>query len=292
MNQRRKVVPGELLILLLALGWGGLGFGWIVQGQYVAKAIDRNVDSSYICSGTCTGCRTQEYAPATWNESGLYKMLIHSNDPGDNCPNNNLNFFDYIYYAQSSSPASGYSMPVLALCPSDTLQGCFDRCADDFCTPSTSCPPSPILCDPAVEDVLHVGDPTVVKVGSTYYMYFNTPIEDTARVRHGEQIYLATSYDAINWMKYPCWAGDANCTQAPQPVISFPQAERDANAACGIPYQTLPYGRRQPSAIYKGGKFILFYTYITCDSIYEGLTHPRMVGIGGEHIPGGVNQRQ
>jgi hypothetical protein len=160
-----------VVVLGLLIGWSVPVSAWLVQSQYVAKVIDRNVDSSYICGGTCTGCRTQEYGPAIWQEGALYKMLIHSNDPGDNCPNNNLNFFDYIYYAQSSQPASGYSTPVLALCPSDTLQGCFDKCADDFCTPSTTCPPNPVLCNPVVEDTVHIGDPTVVKVGSTYYLY-------------------------------------------------------------------------------------------------------------------------
>ncbi|GEM_PF-4928416 len=247
---------------------------WDVQSQYSAKVIDRNIDTSYICSGTCTGCEVQEYAPAVWLEGTTYKMIVHSNDPGDNCTNNELNFFDYMFYTQSSLPISGYINPVRVICPSDTLQGCFDLCTDDFCTPSTSCPPSPTLCDPNVEDVVHVGDPTVVKVDGTYYLYYNAPIKETPGDYQGEQIYLATSYDGLTWRKYPCWAGDTTCTQAPEPVIAFPQAERDDNVGC-----PLNYGRKQASVIYKDSKFIIVYTYNVCQSIYDWSHLPTWTGL-------------
>jgi hypothetical protein len=57
-------------------------------------------------------------------------------------------------------------------------------------------------------------------------------------------------------------------------VITFPQAERDGNISC-----SLDYGRKQPSVIYKDGKFILFYTYITCDSIYDWTHIPGWWGL-------------
>lgn len=75
--------------------FSNISYTWFIQSQYICKVIDRNVDTSYICNGTCTGCKVQEYGPAVWNENGTYKMIIHTNDPGDNCPNNELNFFDY-----------------------------------------------------------------------------------------------------------------------------------------------------------------------------------------------------
>lgn len=247
---------------------------YIIQSNYIGKVIDRNIDSSYICNNTCIDCRVSEYAPAVWIENGIYKMIIHTDDPGDNCPNNELNFFDYLYYSQSNDATSNFLNPILALCPSDTLQGCFDKCPDDFCTPSTTCPPDPVKCNPSVEDVVHIGDPTVIKVGDLYYMYYNAPIKDYPGDFQGEQIYLATSYDAIHWMKYPCWAGDLSCTLPPEPVIAFPQSERIANENC-----TLNYGRKQSSVIYKDGKFIIFYTYKTCHSIYDWSHVPGWTGL-------------
>lgn len=105
-------------------------------------------------------------------------------------------------------------------------------------------------------------------------MYYNAPIKDYPADFQGEQIYLATSYDGINWMKYPCWAGDSSCNQPPQAVIPFPQVERDANEGC-----PLNYGRKQASVIYKNGKFIIFYTYQTCHSIYDWSHIPGWTGL-------------
>jgi hypothetical protein len=85
-------------------------------------------------------------------------------------------------------------------------------------------------------------DPSVVKVGSTYYMYFTGA--PTTGV-DGE-IYLATSTDAVNWTKYP---NDSN----PAPVI--PNSWKNGQL----------YGIGQPSVLYIGGTFVMYHSRFVND---------------------------
>lgn len=81
-----------------------------------------------------------------------------------------------------------------------------------------------------------VCDPTVIKVGSTYYMYYTADPWDGAN----NQMFLATSTDGRAWTKYP------NNSVPATPVIPFTPTDR--------------YGIGEGSAVYKDGLFYLYYT--------------------------------
>ncbi|KKT07609.1 MAG: hypothetical protein UV78_C0002G0008 [Parcubacteria group bacterium GW2011_GWA2_43_17] len=87
---------------------------------------------------------------------------------------------------------------------------------------------------------MHVGRPSVVKVGGTFYMFYESP-----RVVSGgeveNQIFLATSTNGTTWAKYP---SNSN----PQPIIALGSYQ-----GCGT------YGLGQPSVFYKDGQFNIYY---------------------------------
>lgn len=96
--------------------------------------------------------------------------------------------------------------------------------------------PTPFSEETAGQADGHVCDPSVVKVGGTYYLYY------TAASLSGQnnQIFLSRSSDGVLWTKYPNNA-------SPQPVIR--------NTA-----QSGQYGIGQSVVFYKDGKFWHYYT--------------------------------
>lgn len=90
-------------------------------------------------------------------------------------------------------------------------------------------------------DGVHTCDPSVIKVGSTYYMYYTGAAGDHA---HGNSIGLATSPDGINWKRA---AGG-------QPIVG---PAHDVHRANNV------YGAGQPSAVYLDGWFYLLFTDTT-----------------------------
>ena len=88
---------------------------------------------------------------------------------------------------------------------------------------------------------MHVGRPSVVKVGSTFYMFYESPRVAGANESEN-QIFLATSTNGTIWTKYP---SNSN----PQPVIALGSYQ-----GCGT------YGLGQPSVFYKDGQFNIYYT--------------------------------
>ncbi len=82
-----------------------------------------------------------------------------------------------------------------------------------------------------------IGDPSVVRVGGTYYMFFTGTYDPRGS---GNEIYLATSTDGFSWRKYPS-------DSAPRPVISLKTT-------------TSGYGIGQPSAIFRQNRFWVYYT--------------------------------
>ena len=81
------------------------------------------------------------------------------------------------------------------------------------------------------------GDPSVIKVDGTYYMYFSglaTGLDD-GRNTHWNKVYVATSNDGINW------------TMEPTPVVD---AETSGGAG---------YGAGSPSTVYVDGTFYMYY---------------------------------
>jgi predicted GH43/DUF377 family glycosyl hydrolase len=94
------------------------------------------------------------------------------------------------------------------------------------------------------QEQLSVGKPAVVKVGTTYYMFYEAPklFTNYPYGEYANQIFLATSTNGTTWTKYPN-------NDNPQPVISVP-----SNITTGA------YGIGQPSVFYTNGYFYLFYT--------------------------------
>lgn len=87
-----------------------------------------------------------------------------------------------------------------------------------------------------------IADPSVVKVGATYYMYMGGTLRVPPDPCAGTdtEIYLASSSDGGNWTMYPS-------NLAPQPVV--PNS-----------YKNCTYGVGQPSVAYRNGRFEMFFT--------------------------------
>lgn len=89
-------------------------------------------------------------------------------------------------------------------------------------------------------DAVHTCDPSVIKVGGTYYMYYTGAAGDHA---HGNAIGLATSTDGRVWTR----------ANGGKPLVT---ASRDVNRAN-------TYGAGQPSVVYIAGYFYLMFTDTT-----------------------------
>jgi hypothetical protein len=89
-------------------------------------------------------------------------------------------------------------------------------------------------------DAVHTCDPSVIKVGGTYYMYYTGAAGDHT---HGNTIGLATSPDGRVWTR----------ANGGRPLVT---ASRDAD-------RNNAYGAGQPSAVYSAGYFYLMFTDTT-----------------------------
>jgi hypothetical protein len=95
-------------------------------------------------------------------------------------------------------------------------------------------------------DAVHTCDPSVLKVGGTYYMYYTGAAGDHA---HGNAIGLATSPDGRVWTR----------ANNGEPLVT---ASRDLK-------RDNTYGAGQPSAVYIAGWFYLMFT----DTTGQGTGH-------------------
>jgi hypothetical protein len=145
------------------------------------------------------------YAPSVMVDGGRYRMwwcsqLGIANPPGDD-----------ILYAESASLDGGFRGP-------DGRLG------------------TPIFAGSGTGfDAMHVCDPSVIRAGGTYYMYYTGSAGDHA---HGNAIGLATSLDGRVW------------TQRTGPVVKPARNVSNENV----------YGAGQPSAVYLDGWFYLMFT--------------------------------
>jgi hypothetical protein len=89
-------------------------------------------------------------------------------------------------------------------------------------------------------DAVHTCDPSVLKVGGTYYMYYTGAAGDHA---HGNAIGLATSTDGRVWTR----------ANGGRPLVAAARNVDRNNA----------YGAGQPSAVYLAGYFYLMFTDTT-----------------------------
>jgi hypothetical protein len=89
-------------------------------------------------------------------------------------------------------------------------------------------------------DAMHTCDPSVIRVGRTYYMYYTGAAGDHA---HGNAIGLATSTDGRVWTR----------ANGGRPLVTSARDVRRANT----------YGAGQPSVVYLAGAFYLMFTDTT-----------------------------
>ena len=89
-------------------------------------------------------------------------------------------------------------------------------------------------------DAMHTCDPSVIKVGRTYYLYYTGAAGDHA---HGNAIGLATSTDGRVWKR----------ANGGRPLVTASRDVKRANT----------YGAGQPSVVYLAGKFYLMFTDTT-----------------------------
>ena len=89
-------------------------------------------------------------------------------------------------------------------------------------------------------DAVHTCDPSVIKVGGTYYMYYTGAAGDHA---HGNAIGLATSTDGRVWTR----------ANGGRPLVTAARNVKRDNT----------YGAGQPSAVYLAGYFYLMFTDTT-----------------------------
>lgn len=120
---------------------------------------------------------------------------------------------DNVYYAETTDPRMGWSQPIRLV-------------LDDPTNKLYSYNRSPG----------YGGDPGVIKVDGTYYMYFSGLEKSAVAVGggHWNKIYLATSQDGLNFT-------------VQKAVVDVPNGG------------TLGYGAGSPSVVYKDGKFYLYF---------------------------------
>jgi hypothetical protein len=157
-----------------------------------------------------SGDAPYNYAPSVLWDGGRYRMwwcsqLGIANPPGDD-----------ILLAESSSMDGPFGGP-------DGSGG------------------TPIFSGSATNfDAVHTCDPSVIKVGPTYYMYYTGAAGDHA---HGNAIGLATSTDGRVWAR----------ANGGRPLVT---ASLDVN-------RNNAYGTGQPSVVYVAGYFYLMFTDTT-----------------------------
>jgi len=136
-------------------------------------------------------------------DNSLYKIWWNGHSPGGS-----TSYGDHVWYANSTNGYT-WSSPIVVLRPS-----------------------------PNSADQLHVGAPSVLKVGNTYFMYY-TGDQGLNGNSYYNSIFLATSLDGVTWNKYP------NNTN-PIPILSTAYDSR----ATGIP---------SSSVIYYNQTFYMYY---------------------------------
>ncbi len=127
---------------------------------------------------------------------------------------------DYIYYATATSLAGPWSTPVVSFSPTGNTQAHFDG--------------------------YHTCDPSVIKVGGQYYMYYGGYQVMNHVPGVFTKIGVAQSSDGISWQRLNGGA----------PIL-VPSMVNPP------PPGTLTYGTGQPSAIYLEGWFYLIYSDTT-----------------------------
>lgn len=172
------------------------------------------VKSEYLGNMLYTMCGAYSATGFYDKEDGKYKVWYGSGVPDEQSTDN-------VYYMESADPEKGWSKPVRITTDGSTKGSLVDKSGK---LRGSSSP------------VGYGGDPSVIKIDGTYYMYFSA-IEwnlDDGTYRHWNKIWLATSKDGLNWECFGAVVDTANGGN-------------------------LGYGSGSPSVVYMGGKFYMYY---------------------------------
>jgi predicted GH43/DUF377 family glycosyl hydrolase len=176
---RRRLVV--ILVLLCALAAPGSAY-----------ACSRD-DSNYYETFVDTSCLQQPLNNTTLDALGGLRLATNG-APFTTTWDTNTDFNTGVNYQSQLFPPIGVS----------TLQTSGTGTAATLKLPSTSLPLAPDTADPVlgptpstVDDGDNVDDPTVVKVGTTYDMWYTGYPEDGSP----PAIFLATSTDGVNWVR-------------------------------------------------------------------------------------------
>ncbi len=132
---------------------------------------------------------------------------------------------DWIHYAEADSLAGPWHSR------SSTVPGSYDSVFGPSYAPGTF-------------DEAHACDPSVIRVGGTYYLFYGG-INYAGSAEHTTKIGVASSPDGFTWTRL----------NGGQPIISPARDYRTAT--------TNPYGAGQPSITYLDGKFYIAFTDTT-----------------------------
>ena len=172
------------------------------------------VESEYLGNMLYTMCGAYSATGFYDTSDGKYKVWYGSGVPEQQSTDN-------VYYMESTDPERGWSKPVRITTDGSTRGSLTD--ASGKLRGSSS-------------PIGYGGDPAVVKVNGTYYMYFSG-LEwdlDDGTYHHWNKIWLATSTDGLNWTGYGAVVDTENGG-------------------------SLGYGSGAPSVVYYNGKFYMYY---------------------------------
>lgn len=148
---------------------------------------------------------------------------------------------DRIFYAESPD---GYTWH---------LSGTGHEIPIDEYTADSPCPVEVLQAANSRWEKKQIGDPAVVKVDATFYMYYEgagefNPRPNETPIEYNNAVFLAMSPDARHWTKWPS-------NENPQPVVApSPENLKPGNRR---------YGYGQPSVLFREGNFILYYVDAT-----------------------------
>ncbi len=180
---------------------------------YNEESVKRNVsvgelklETEYL--GNVISSRLGPYSSSGFydKDDGKWKMWYGCGIPEAICSDN-------VFYIETTDPKLGWSDPVRII-PNDRSNLLFKY----------------------NEALGYGGDPSVIKVDGTYYMYFSGIVKGTdGKWPHHNDVFVATSKDGINFEVYE---------------------KRVVPSGGG---GSLGYGNGSPSAVYKDGVFYLYY---------------------------------
>lgn len=173
-----------------------------------------SVKSEYLGNMLWTMCGAYSATGFYDKSDGKYKVWYGAGVPEQQSTDN-------VYYIESTDPERGWSKPVRITTDGSTKGSLTDESGK---LRGSSSP------------IGYGGDPAVVKVDGTYYMYFSG-LEwdlDDGTYHHWNKIWLATSADGLIWTAYGAVVDTENGG-------------------------TLGYGSGAPSVVYYDGKFYMYY---------------------------------